>query len=163
MLFMRAPTPHLEGSGLEQCQKLMVSRIKQIPSVSFERGEGGVEKACILPALAAPSWFHLIVGEPLGAHMILVVWRHAAYMIETHFWIAHPWFTFALIHATVPRWGLVAINRGLTPAGWHLLAGKPTSTYSSSKCNVINPSHTHNNQTLSLINMIKMSSIYSFS
>ena len=151
MLFMRAPTPHLEGFGLEQCQKLMVSRIKQIPSVSFERGEGGVEKACILPALAAPSWFHLIVGEPLGANMILVVWRHAQYMIETHFWIPHPRFTFALI----PRLGLVAINRGGLdhPAGTCWLANPPHPTPApnamSETC--------HNNQTLRLINMIKIS------
>ena len=88
--------------------------------------EGGVEKACILPALAAPSWFHLIVGEPLGAHMILVVWRHAQYMIETHFWIPHPRFTFALI----PRLGLVAINRGGLdhPAGTCWLANPPQPT-----------------------------------
>ena len=51
----------------------------------------------------------------------------------------------------------VAINRGLTPVAPHLLAGAHPNLLSS-KCNVINLSHTHNNQTLSLINTIRMSS-----
>ena len=126
-------TPHLEGSALEQCQKLMLSRIKQIPSVSFE--SRGMENACILPALAGPSWFHLIVDQPPWVHMILVVYRHISDR-NTFLKRASSRFAFALIHVaaqgiccTVLAW--IAINRGLTPVASHLLAGAPTQTYSA--------------------------------
>ena len=158
MLFMCARTPHLEGSTLEQCQKLMVSRIKQIPSVSFERGGRGWKSlyftwpgtSILIPFDCGPT--------PLGAYDLSCV---AACMcvIEILFWILSVHICADSCSCTEQLFQLawVAINRGLTPVARHLLAGAHPNLLSS-KCNVINLSHTHNNQTLSLINTIRMSS-----
>ena len=150
MLFFSSPTPHLEVFASEQCQKLIVSnRYHQCP---LKAGWGGVWKkpSSILPALAPPSWSHLIVGGTLWGEGILVGWWHERYIffesdnVEILFQFSHlRWF----IHLHCSTLASVAINRsckcstnnklGLDPWLLALVGCSPNS-----KCNVINLSHT---------------------
>ena len=131
MLFMCAPLLHiwraLPWSNVKNWWYRGSNRYHQCP-LKGGRGWKSLYFTCpgtsiLIPFDCGPT--------PPCLHMILVVWRHGHICDRNTFLNpASSRFAFALIHVAAQihcsTLGWVAINRGLTPVAWHLLA---TSTY----------------------------------